>query len=91
MAVRVGIIALRCWSGWAGAGCGTGERKLLDEFLLARALEHDAPDVPLGMGLAVVGLVWLTRLRAVQRVRGGRATPRWSRPAWASARSWRPP
>ena len=29
--------------GWRG--CGTGERKLLDEFLLARALEHDAPGV----------------------------------------------
>ena len=25
--------------------CGPGERKLLDEFLLARALEHDAPGV----------------------------------------------
>jgi hypothetical protein len=25
--------------------CGAGERKLLDEFLLARALEHDAPGV----------------------------------------------
>ncbi len=25
--------------------CGSGERKLLDEFLLARALEHDAPGV----------------------------------------------
>jgi hypothetical protein len=25
--------------------CGAGERKLLDEFLPARALEHDAPGV----------------------------------------------
>ena len=25
--------------------CAAGERKLLDEFLLARALEHDAPGV----------------------------------------------
>jgi hypothetical protein len=27
--------------------CAAGERKLLDEFLVARALEHDAPGVPL--------------------------------------------
>src|SRR5262249_330170 len=25
--------------------CAAGERKLLDEFLLARALQHDAPNV----------------------------------------------
>ena len=29
--------------GWRA--CGTGERKQLDAFLLARALEHDAPSV----------------------------------------------
>jgi hypothetical protein len=31
--------------------CGAGERKLLDEFLLARALEHDAPRRPATSGL----------------------------------------
>ncbi len=31
------------WLGWRG--CGSGERKQLDAFLLARALEHDAPGV----------------------------------------------
>jgi len=30
--------------------CAAGERKLLDEFLLARALEHDAPGVLLQLG-----------------------------------------
>jgi uncharacterized protein DUF4158 len=29
--------------------CAAGERKLLDEFLLARALEHDAPGVLLSL------------------------------------------
>ncbi len=37
---RAQVLARRGWR-W----CAAGERKLLDEFLLARALEHDAPGV----------------------------------------------
>jgi hypothetical protein len=44
--------------------CGPGERKLLDEFLLARALEHDAPSV-----LLQLGCDWL---RGANRPAGGR-------------------
>ncbi len=39
--------------GWRVSG--TGDRKLLDEFLLARALEHDAPGV-----LLQLACDWLT-------------------------------
>jgi len=41
--------------------CAAGERKLLDEFLLARALEHDAPGVLLQLAC--------DRLRAERIVR----------------------
>ncbi|WP_236054764.1 DUF4158 domain-containing protein [Mycobacterium sp. SM1] len=41
--------------------CATGERKLLDEFLLARALEHDAPGV-----LPQLACDWLRAERIVR-------------------------
>jgi Domain of unknown function (DUF4158) len=41
--------------------CGAGERKLLDEFLLARALEHDAPGV-----LLQLACDWLRAERIVR-------------------------
>jgi TnpA family transposase len=41
--------------------CGAGERKVLDEFLLARALEHDAPSV-----LLELACDWLRAERIVR-------------------------
>ncbi len=68
---------LRAYGGWQGETrrkhraqvldrlgwrlCAAGERKLLDEFLLARALEHDAPGVLLQLAC--------DRLRAERIVR----------------------
>jgi len=45
--------------GWRSSGAG--DRKLLDEFLLARALEHDAPGV-----LLQLGCDWLRSERVVR-------------------------
>jgi hypothetical protein len=45
--------------GWRS--CGAGERKLLDEFLLARAMEHDAPGV-----LVQLACDWLRAERIVR-------------------------
>lgn len=46
--------------GWAGDGAAS-ERKQLDEFLLARALEHDAPGV-----LLQLACDWLLREHVVR-------------------------
>jgi hypothetical protein len=70
--------------------CAAGERKLLDEFLLGRALEHDAPGA-----LLQLACDWLRAERIVRppvdsltrRIGHGtrRGTSRDLPPAWAAA------
>jgi hypothetical protein len=59
--------------------CGSGERKLLDEFMLARALERDAPPVLLQLACEL----------AARRTDRPQLSGAWARVARTVPASWR--